>query len=110
MKENFRQSMAWLHTWTGLVVGWVLYFVFMTGTAGYFDEEITRWMQPEAPLATWAAPASGPDAVARAQAILAARAPAADRWSIDPSWERTERHWTLSWTRKATGGGTVASG
>jgi uncharacterized iron-regulated membrane protein len=99
MKENFRQSMAWLHTWTGLVVGWVLYFVFMTGTAGYFDEEITRWMQPEAPLATWAAPASGPDAVARAQAILAARAPAADRWSIDPSWERTERHWTLSWTK-----------
>ena len=50
MKEGFRQSMAWLHTWTGLVVGWVLFFVFVTGTAGYVDEEITRWMEPERPL------------------------------------------------------------
>lgn len=42
--------MAWLHTWSGLVVGWVLFFVFVTGTAGYFNSEITRWMQPELPL------------------------------------------------------------
>ena len=27
MKPNFRQSMAWLHTWSGLVVGWVLFAV-----------------------------------------------------------------------------------
>lgn len=52
MKEGFRQSMAWLHTWTGLVVGWVLFFVFVTGTAGYMDDEITRWMEPERPLQT----------------------------------------------------------
>ncbi len=39
--------MAWLHTWAGLVAGWVLFFVFVTGTAGYFQQEITRWMQPE---------------------------------------------------------------
>lgn len=98
MKDTFRQSMAWLHTWAGLVVGWVLYFVFMTGTAGYFDEEITRWMQPEAPLATISAPFSATDAVAKAQRILAEKAPDADRWSIDPSWERTEHHWILSWS------------
>jgi len=49
MKEGFRQSMAWLHTWAGLVVGWVLFFVFATGTAGYFQHDITRWMQPERP-------------------------------------------------------------
>ena len=97
MNEAFRQSMAWLHTWTGLVVGWVLYFVFMTGTAGYFDEEITRWMQPEAPLAATAAPFSSVEAVAKAQAILREKAPAADRWSIDPSWDRAERHWIISW-------------
>lgn len=47
MKNSFRQSMSWLHTWTGLVMGWVLYFMFVTGTAGYFDTEIDRWMQPE---------------------------------------------------------------
>lgn len=50
MKQGFRQCMAWLHTWTGLVVGWVLFFVFLTGTAGYVQVELTRWMQPERPL------------------------------------------------------------
>ena len=50
MKEGFRQSMAWLHTWTGLVVGWILFFVFLTGTAGYVQIELTRWMQPEKAL------------------------------------------------------------
>lgn len=50
MKEGFRQSMAWLHTWTGLVVGWILFFVFIMGTAGYVNSELTRWMQPEKPL------------------------------------------------------------
>jgi hypothetical protein len=51
MKESFRQCMAWLHTWTGLTTGWVLFFVFVTGTAGYVDDEITRWMRPELPYA-----------------------------------------------------------
>ena len=50
MKGSFRQSMKWLHTWVGLVVGWILVFMFITGTAGYFDDEITRWMEPERPL------------------------------------------------------------
>lgn len=56
MKEGFRQSMAWLHTWTGLVVGWVLFFVFLTGTMGYIQIELTRWMQPERPLQGQPAP------------------------------------------------------
>lgn len=47
---NFRHSMTWLHTWSGLLLGWLLYFMFVTGTAGYFDVEITRWMQPEIPV------------------------------------------------------------
>jgi uncharacterized iron-regulated membrane protein len=50
MKEHFRQSMAWLHTWTGLLAGWVMFFVFITGSAAFFDREITRWMQPELPM------------------------------------------------------------
>lgn len=50
MKESLRQCMSWLHTWSGLVVGWVLFFMFTTGTSGYFQQEITRWMQPEQPL------------------------------------------------------------
>lgn len=47
MKEGFRQCMAWLHTWTGLLFGWLLFAVFATGTAAYFQDEITRWMRPE---------------------------------------------------------------
>ena len=47
MKENFRQSMAWLHTWSGLLFGWLLFVVFACGTTAYFQEEVTRWMQPE---------------------------------------------------------------
>ncbi len=39
--------MTWLHTWSGLTLGWVLYAIFVTGTAAYFRPEITRWMQPE---------------------------------------------------------------
>ena len=47
MKEGFRQSMAWLHTWSGLVVGWILFAVFVTGTLSYFRPEISQWMRPE---------------------------------------------------------------
>ncbi|WP_043766888.1 PepSY-associated TM helix domain-containing protein [Algiphilus aromaticivorans] len=49
MKEGFRQAMAWLHTWSGLVVGWLLFAIFVTGTLAYFRPEITQWMQPELP-------------------------------------------------------------
>lgn len=45
--KRFRSAMAWLHTWSGLVVGWVLFAVFVTGTASYYKSEITRWMRPE---------------------------------------------------------------
>ena len=51
MKHGFRQSMAWLHTWTGLLVGWLLLLIFMGGTASYYKQEISRWMRPELPLA-----------------------------------------------------------
>ena len=47
MKEGFRQAMAWLHTWAGLIFGWLLFAIFLTGTLAYFKDEITHWMQPE---------------------------------------------------------------
>ncbi|WP_227649913.1 PepSY domain-containing protein, partial [Klebsiella pneumoniae] len=31
--------MAWLHAWSGLVVGWVLFAVFVTGTASYYKDD-----------------------------------------------------------------------
>lgn len=47
MARSLRRSMAWIHGWLGLVAGWILFAMFLTGTASYFRPEITRWMQPE---------------------------------------------------------------
>jgi len=81
MKEGFRQSMAWLHTWSGLLVGWILFMVFAAGTASYFRDEITLWMKPELHAA---APARVPQALAigLAQQTLEERAGGSRRWFI----------------------------
>ncbi|MEM0909680.1 MAG: PepSY-associated TM helix domain-containing protein [Pseudomonadota bacterium] len=47
MKSGIRDTMTWFHTWIGLVLCWVMYFMFVTGTTGYFDEEIDQYMMPE---------------------------------------------------------------
>ncbi|OWT73841.1 MULTISPECIES: PepSY domain-containing protein [unclassified Achromobacter] len=39
--------MSDLHTWSGLLVGWLLYAMFLTGTVSYFKEELSDWMRPE---------------------------------------------------------------
>ncbi|QEI07563.1 PepSY domain-containing protein [Pigmentiphaga aceris] len=82
MKASFRQCMAWLHTWTGLVTGWVLFFVFVTGTAGYVDDEITRWMQPELPLPTRVDPGDEARLLGLGLARLEIAAPQAKSWTI----------------------------
>ena len=46
MFQNFRLSMAWLHTWFGLVLGFVLMAVFFFGSLSVFDREIDRWAIP----------------------------------------------------------------
>ena len=51
MKDSFRQSMAWLHTWCGLACGWLLCAIFLTGSLSVFRDPITRWMEAQ-PLAT----------------------------------------------------------
>ncbi|KQO69227.1 PepSY-associated TM helix domain-containing protein [Methylobacterium sp. Leaf89] len=82
MRASFRQSMAWLHTWSGLIVGWVLFAIFVTGTASYYRTDISRWMRPELGLAE---PLRGPelaDATERAVAYLALHAPRARSWFI----------------------------
>ncbi len=47
MRETFRLSMAYLHTWFGLVLGFVLIVVFFFGALSVFDREIDRWSVPE---------------------------------------------------------------
>ncbi|MFJ4192878.1 PepSY-associated TM helix domain-containing protein [Pseudomonas sp. NPDC089534] len=79
MKEGFRQSMAWLHTWSGLLFGWLLFAIFLTGTLAYFKDETSRWMQPEIPVRALDTPAS----LALAQDYLQHHAADASRWVID---------------------------
>ncbi|MBP0596487.1 PepSY domain-containing protein [Herbaspirillum sp. LeCh32-8] len=87
MREGFRQSMAWLHTWSGLLVCWVLLLVFSAGTASYFKEEITFWMSPEL-HATARAEVAPAVAIARAVTHLEKQAPQAERWFISMPGER----------------------
>jgi uncharacterized iron-regulated membrane protein len=46
MFNSFRLSMTWLHTWFGLVLGYVLMVCFFFGALSVFDREIDRWAIP----------------------------------------------------------------
>lgn len=46
MFSSFRLSMAWVHTWFGLVLGFVLMVCFFFGSLSVFDREIDRWAIP----------------------------------------------------------------
>lgn len=78
MKGSFRQSMAWLHTGSGLVFGWLLFAVFFAGTIAVFRAEVDYWMRPELHMAH-----PGPGAIDLAQSTLVKLAPDALRWSIE---------------------------
>lgn len=57
MQPTFRKSMAWLHTWAGVVIGSILFAIFFMGSLSVFDREIDRWMMPATRLAVPADPA-----------------------------------------------------
>ena len=98
MKEGLRQSMAWVHTWSGLLVCWLLLLVFMGGTAAYYKHEITFWMKPELHKA-----ADAPSRVTPAESATLAvrelqqRAPKANAWFLDLPHERNPLIYA-SWT------------
>lgn len=75
MQAGFRASMNWLHTWSGVVLGSLLFAIFWMGTLAVFDKEIDRWMMPASRLAM---PEQFCYETMRPayQAALAARAPA----------------------------------
>jgi uncharacterized iron-regulated membrane protein len=78
MLQTFRQSMAWLHTSLGLVVGWVMFAIFFAGTVAVFRQEIDYWMRPE--LHVVVPPQT---AAAIGQQALEKLAPRAVRWTIE---------------------------
>ncbi|MDZ4370771.1 MAG: PepSY-associated TM helix domain-containing protein [Phenylobacterium sp.] len=105
MKQSLRQSMTWLHTWSGLLVGWVLYFIFVTGTLGYFYVEIDRWMRPELPLASAALPLEA--SAAKVDAFLRAEAADAGYWRISLPAGRQLRQLDAIWGNGDTAYGGV---
>lgn len=89
--EGLRQSMSWLHTWSGLLLGWLLYAVFFTGTLSYFVDEINDWMRPELHQSV-----PGPQTAALAVATMQKLAPDAGSWTINLPGERqtaVEANW-----------------
>ena len=46
MEPDFRRAMGWLHTWSGVVLGCILFAIFWMGTLSVFDIEIDQWMKP----------------------------------------------------------------
>lgn len=77
MKQGFRQCMAFLHSWAGLIPGWILFAVFLTGTASYFRGEISQWTRPDL-----RSTAAAPEAVAQAVREMERIAPDAAAWLI----------------------------
>lgn len=84
-QTGLRKAMAWIHTWLGLLAGWILFAMFLTGTASYFRPEITRWMQPELRLPYVAPPRAAETAVAYLQKVGAND----DQWTVYLPDDRT---------------------
>ncbi|MGE4303654.1 MAG: PepSY-associated TM helix domain-containing protein [Novosphingobium sp.] len=97
--QGMRQSMSWLHGWSGLLLGWLLFAIFLTGTIAYFRQEVTAWMQPET-----AASRPSPHAAEIGLAKFAEVAPTAERWTISLPTDRSNVV-RISWPRGEDGGG-----
>ncbi|NKJ01661.1 PepSY-associated TM helix domain-containing protein [Novosphingobium sp. SG707] len=78
MRDGFRQTMAFLHSWAGLFPGWLLYAIFLSGSLTYYRQEITLWMRPELSGA-----AADPQTAIHAIDRLRQTAPDARLWRID---------------------------
>lgn len=103
-RESFRQAMAWVHTWAGLVLGWLLFSIFLTGTLSFFRSEFTRWMHPEwHGLPSTALLANGHQAADKALAALHRQAPGVTQWTLRLPDARDPTV-TVLWRDKAHGG------
>ena len=92
--EGLRQAMSWFHTWSGLLLGWLLYAVFLTGTLSFFVDEINAWMRPELHRSV-----PQPDTAQRALDGMARLAPDATTWTLGLPTERqnaVEASWRTS--------------
>ncbi|TCD23832.1 PepSY domain-containing protein [Pseudomonas sp. IC_126] len=100
--KTVTQSMSWLHTWCGLLLGWVLFAIFLTGTLAVFDKEISWWMQPEL-TDRGQSPAAAANV---AQRWLMERHPDETNWNISLPTERSPDLGVSVGERRRGAGGT----
>ena len=93
MMQTLTRSMSWLHTWAGLIFGWLLFGVFLTGSISVFWREISHWATPELHAR---ALMSRDVPLDRSFEILRREAPDASVWQITLPSER-EHALQLSW-------------
>ncbi|MBM6550954.1 PepSY-associated TM helix domain-containing protein [Marinomonas ostreistagni] len=91
MKGPLRKTMTWLHTWSSILLGWLLFAIFLTGTLSYFRMEINHWMTPEAHVSV-----PSEHAIGIAAKRLVEVAPEAESWNITLPSERNNTL-DLSW-------------
>ncbi|MBT3133763.1 PepSY domain-containing protein [Alteromonas sp. ALT199] len=92
MKATFRKSMIWLHTYLGVILGWLLFAIFFTGTLSYFTPEITRYLMPERASISQ----SQQSMIAHSFSYLSKHAGEAEQWRIALPSERSAR-WSVQW-------------
>ena len=83
--------MIWLHTYTGLLAGWLIFAVFLTGTLSYYNQEITHWM-----TSSNLAQQSQEKLVSHGLETLKTQAPNATQWRIQLPDDRGS-HYRISY-------------
>ena len=78
LTKTVTRSMSELHTWGGLIFGWLLFAIFFTGTLAVFQAELTHWMKPD----FRASQVLPEQALAMADKKLRMVAPQSDAWTI----------------------------
>ena len=99
MNGSLVRGIAFLHSWAGLLFGWVLFAIFFAGSMAIYGREITHWATPELhsqPLVT------EEQALQQGTVLLRQMAPHARVWEITLPTER-ERSLQVGW-RDAEGG------
>lgn len=92
---QFRQIQATLHSWLGVVVLWLVFLIFFTGSIAYFRTEINLWSKPENFLYLKSPPESFESAQV-AYDYLNIHAPDAKRWRVKLASSRMPFN-TLEW-------------
>ena len=87
-REGFRQAMSWLHTWAGLVLGWLLFAIFLTGTLSFFRNELNLWTHPELHGLPTTAAGTETNTAEKALAALHRKVPDVTQWIMHLPDER----------------------